>query len=152
MDYKRQVLFLKTHCHISQISLQFSNYQIRQFTTIFLEKVTPFDLLFSVNFCYLVWWNEQRDFFFLVMVAMKTKKMLFLWFPWQRLLREKFLSSFQNANVGKYSLRVPDQSNHYFFKKMSQPIPFFPVTRPLNPSNGFVMTRKWIKISWFHNL
>ena len=31
----------------------------------------------------------NKGIFFLVMVAMETMKMIYLWFPWQRLLKEK---------------------------------------------------------------
>ena len=37
-------------------------------------------------------------------------------------------------------------------EKMSQPIPLFPVTRALDPSNGFVTTSEWVKILWFANI
>ena len=79
------------------------------------------------------------------MVAMETKKMVFLCVPCQQLLREKS----RLYNVYKYSLWVSAQSNQYFFRKMLQPVPLFHVTRALDPSNKFGTTKKWVKILLF---
>ena len=64
--------------------------------------------------------------FFLVMVAIETKKMVLLWFSWQQLLREKIICLFQKTIVDKDSVRVSAQSNHYFLRKNV-------ATRPIAP-------------------
>ena len=79
------------------------------------------------------------------MVAMETKKMVFLWVPCQQLLREKF----RVYNVYKYSLWVSTQSNQYFFRKCCSLSHCFMLLGPWTPATSFVTTRKLVKILLF---
>ena len=121
----------------------------------FLKNTSPFDLIFSVIVCFSVniyVCEMNSGIFFLVMVAIETRKMVLLWFPWQQLLREKIIYLFQKTIVDKDSLRVSAQSNHYFLRKnvATRPIALF--TWTLDPSNGLVTARKWVKTLLFPNV
>ena len=102
---------------------------------------------------YLVLWNKLRNIIFTGYGSHGNKENRIFVVSMPAVAKgKKSFASFRNIRWTNTPWEFQPKATIISFEKMLQPVPLFPVTRALNPSNGFTTTRKWVKTLWFPNV